>query len=308
MTEKKLNDNLKCEKSNKQKEGVSMMYGAIEAGGTKFVCAVSDENLNIIERESIKTTVPEETMKLVFEFFDKFKLEAIGIGSFGPIDVNKKSKTYGYITSTPKKGWANYNFLGAVKERYNIPVGWTTDVNAAALGELKKGAAVNLDSCLYLTVGTGIGGGAVINGNLLEGYGHPEMGHILVRRHKDDKYEGKCPFHKDCLEGMAAGPSIEARWGKKAYELTNEDKVWEMEAYYIAQALMVYTLTLSPERIVLGGGVMKQLQLFPRIRKELEKLMANYVSMPNLDEYIVPPALKDNAGITGCLLLAIDTK
>ncbi|KHD36265.1 fructokinase [Clostridium acetobutylicum] len=285
-----------------------MMYGAIEAGGTKFVCAVSDENLNIIERESIKTTIPEETMTLVFKFFDKFELEAIGIGSFGPIDVNKKSKTYGYITNTPKQGWANYDFVGAVKNRYNIPIGWTTDVNAAALGELKKGAAVNLESCVYLTVGTGIGGGAVVKGKLLEGYGHPEMGHILVRRHEKDTYEGKCPFHKDCLEGMAAGPAIEARWGKKAYDLTDKNEVWEMEAYYIAQGLMTYTLTLSPERIVLGGGVMKQLQLFPLIRKHLEKLMANYVAMPNLEEYIVPPALKDNAGITGCLLLAMDSK
>lgn len=284
------------------------MYGAIEAGGTKFVCAVSDEKLNIVERVSVKTTVPGETMDLVFKFFDKFELKSIGVGSFGPIDVNKKSKTYGYITNTPKKGWANYDFVGAIKAKYNIPVGWTTDVNAAALGELKKGAAANLDSCLYLTVGTGIGGGAVVNGKLLEGYGHPEMGHILVRKHKDDTYEGNCPFHNTCLEGVAAGPAIEARWGKKAYELADKNEVWEMEAYYIAQGLMTYTLTLSPERIVLGGGVMKQVQLFPLIRKELEKLMANYVSMPNLDEYIVPPALGDNAGITGCLLLAMETK
>uniref|UniRef100_UPI002ED8CC71 ROK family protein n=1 Tax=Clostridium guangxiense TaxID=1662055 RepID=UPI002ED8CC71 len=284
-----------------------MMYGAIEAGGTKFVCAVSDEKLNILERVSIKTTVPAETMNLVFEFFDKFKVEAVGIGSFGPIDVNKKSKTYGYITNTPKKGWANYDFVGAMKKRYNVPIGWTTDVNAAALGELKKGAAVGLDSCIYLTVGTGIGGGAVVNGKLLEGYGHPEMGHVLVRKHEADKYAGNCPFHETCLEGVAAGPAIEARWGKKAYDLTDKDEVWEIEAYYLAQALMTYTLILSPERIILGGGVMKQLQLFPLVRKELEKLMANYVSMPNLDEYIVPPALGDNAGITGCLLLAKDS-
>ncbi|WP_456237098.1 ROK family protein [Clostridium guangxiense] len=288
-------------------EGINLMYGAIEAGGTKFVCAVSDEKLNILERVSIKTTVPAETMNLVFEFFDKFKVEAVGIGSFGPIDVNKKSKTYGYITNTPKKGWANYDFVGAMKKRYNVPIGWTTDVNAAALGELKKGAAVGLDSCIYLTVGTGIGGGAVVNGKLLEGYGHPEMGHVLVRKHEADKYAGNCPFHETCLEGVAAGPAIEARWGKKAYDLTDKDEVWEIEAYYLAQALMTYTLILSPERIILGGGVMKQLQLFPLVRKELEKLMANYVSMPNLDEYIVPPALGDNAGITGCLLLAKDS-
>ena len=144
-----------------------MKYGAIEAGGTKFVCAVSNEKLEILERISLPTTTPDETMKNVFEFFDKYDLDAIGVGSFGPIDVNKKSKTYGYITTTPKLAWANYNFVGALKDRYNIPIGWTTDVNAAALGELKKGAAVGLQSCIYLTVGTGIGGGAMINGQFL---------------------------------------------------------------------------------------------------------------------------------------------
>ena len=281
-----------------------MKYGAIEAGGTKFVCAVSNENFEILERVSIPTTTPDETMNAAFEFFDKHELGAIGVGSFGPIDVNKKSKTYGYITTTPKIAWANYNFVGAVKDRYNIPIGWTTDVNAAALGELKKGAAVGLQSCVYLTVGTGIGGGAAINGQLLEGYGHPEMGHILVRMHPDDKYEGNCPYHKNCLEGIASGPAIEERWGKKAYELEDNEEVWKIEAFYLAQAMMTYTLILSPERIVLGGGVMKQSQLFQLIRKELEQLMKNYVSMPNLNEYIVPPALGDNSGITGCLILA----
>ncbi|MFT8340887.1 ROK family protein [Clostridium beijerinckii] len=284
-----------------------MKYGAIEAGGTKFVCAVSNENLEIIERVSIPTTTPDETMKSVFEFFDKYNLEAIGIGSFGPIDVNKKSKTYGYITTTPKLAWANYNFVEIIKDRYNIPIGWTTDVNAAALGELKKGAAFGLQSCVYLTVGTGIGGGAVINGQLLEGYGHPEMGHILVRMHSNDKYEGSCPYHSNCLEGIASGPAIEERWGKKAYELEDNKEVWRIEAFYLAQAVMAYTLILSPERIVLGGGVMKQRQLFPLIRTELEQLMKKYVAMPNLDEYIVPSGLGDNSAIIGCLLLAQKT-
>ncbi|OVE70252.1 fructokinase [Clostridium diolis] len=284
-----------------------MEYGAIEAGGTKFVCAVSNENLEIIERVSIPTTTPDETMKSVFEFFDKYNLEAIGIGSFGPIDVNRKSKTYGYITTTPKLAWANYNFVGIIKDRYNIQIGWTTDVNAAALGGLKKGAAFGLQSCVYLTVGTGIGGGAVINGQLLEGYGHPEMGHILVCMHNNDKYEGACPYHSNCLEGIASGPAIEERWGKKAYELEENKEVWKIEAFYLAQAVMTYTLILSPERIVLGGGVMKQRQLFPLIRKEVEQLMKKYVAIPNLDEYIVPPALGDNSAIMGCLLLAQKT-
>lgn len=281
-----------------------MIYGAIEAGGTKFVCAVSDEQGEIKGKVSIPTTTPEETLEQVFTYFDQFDLSAIGIGSFGPIDVNPASPTYGYVTTTPKMDWINYDFLGAVKKRYAIPVGWTTDVNAAALGELRKGAARGLSSCVYLTVGTGIGGGAVVNGELLSGYGHPEMGHILVRLHPDETFKGFCPYHENCLEGIAAGPAVEQRHGKKGSELADDSVVWEMEAYYLAQALMSYTLVLSPERIILGGGVMKQAQLFPLIRQEFEKLMGGYVQLPALDEYIVPPALGDNAGITGCLLLA----
>ena len=280
------------------------MLGAIEAGGTKFVLAVSDNNLDHIERLSIPTTTPEETFDKVFEFFDNYTLDAIGIGSFGPIDVNKKSPTYGYVTSTPKLAWQNVDFLGKLKQRYDVPMGWTTDVNAAAYGELKRGAAVGKDSCLYLTVGTGIGGGAVVNGEPIEGYGHPEMGHLLVRLHPDDSFEGTCPFHGNCLEGLAAGPAIEKRYNKKAQYLTDNQKFWEIEAYYLAQALMTYTLTLSPEKIILGGGVMKQSQLFPLVRDQLSELVNDYVAMPDMTDYIVPPKLEDDAGITGCLLLA----
>lgn len=283
-----------------------MLFGAIEAGGTKFVCAVSDKELTILERVSIPTTVPEETMAEVFAFFDKHDVVSIGVGSFGPIDVNKKSKIYGYVTTTPKKGWTNYNFLGALKERYDIPVAWTTDVNAAAYGELKKGAAVGKESCLYLTVGTGIGGGVVIDGKIINGYGHPEVGHISVKRHPEDTYEGTCPFHKDCLEGVAAGPSLEKRYGVKGHELEPTHKAWEIEAYYLAQAIMNYTLVLSPEMIIFGGGVMKQEQLFPLMRESYKNQVNGYVATPELEEYIVPCALGDNAGITGCLLLAME--
>ncbi len=280
------------------------MLGAIEAGGTKFVLAVSDDEFNIIERQSIPTTTPEETFEKVFEFFDQYDVSAIGIGSFGPIDVNIKSETYGYITSTPKTAWEHTDFIGVMKERYSVPMGWTTDVNAAALGELTYGAAKGKESCLYLTVGTGVGGGAVIKGEPLEGFGHPEMGHILVRKHPEDQFEGHCPYHGDCLEGLAAGPAIEKRYGKKAQELADTEEVWEIEAYYLAQALMSYTLTLSPEKIILGGGVMKQTQLFPLIRDEFTRLMNDYVETPDMEEYIVSPQLKDDAGITGCLILA----
>lgn len=284
-----------------------MLYGAIEAGGTKFVCAVSDEQFNIKARISIPTTHPAETMTAVLDFFKDFSdIAAIGVGSFGPIDINHRSPTYGFITTTPKLAWANYDFIGALKAHYSIPIAWTTDVNAAAYGELKKGAAKGKSSCIYITVGTGIGGGAVVKNHILEGFGHPEMGHVLVRRHPQDTYQGNCPYHHDCLEGMAAGPAIEDRCGKKAQELDADDQAWEMEAYYLAQAILDYTLILSPEKIILGGGVMKQTHLFSLIRQSFAEQLADYVQTPPLDEYIVPCELADDAGITGCLLLAAD--
>lgn len=280
------------------------MYGAIEAGGTKFVCAVSDDSLNILECVSIPTTKPSETMKEVFAFFDKHPVDAIGIGSFGPIDINKNSKTYGYVTNTPKLAWKDYNFVGEMKKRYQVPIAWTTDVNAAAYGELRKGAAVGKDSCVYLTVGTGVGGGGVVNGQLLEGFGHPEMGHILVRQHPEDTYKGNCPSHGNCLEGLAAGPAIGDRMGKKAQHLAEDDPYWKIQAFYLAQAIVNYTLILSPEKIIFGGGVMKQKQLFPLIRESFKEQMNDYVPVPDLEDYIVPCALEDKAGVTGCLLLA----
>lgn len=280
------------------------MLGAIEAGGTKFVCAVGDETGAIIAREQIPTTIPEETMPKVIEFFKQHPVKAIGIGSFGPIDVIRESPTYGNITSTPKPGWKDYPFVQTIREAFAIPIGFNTDVNAAALGEATLGAAKGLDSCLYITVGTGIGAGAVVQGQLLQGLSHPEMGHILVRRHRDDHYQGKCPYHSDCLEGLAAGPAIETRWGAKGVDLVDRKEVWEMEGFYLAQALMQYVLILSPKKIILGGGVMHQKQVFHSIYKNLKELLNDYVSLPELEDYIVSPRLGDNAGITGSLLLA----
>lgn len=285
-----------------------MLYGAIEAGGTKFVVAVGEENGKIIKRESFPTEKPEITMEKVYAFFENYRAElvAIGIGSFGPIDIRKKSDTYGYITQTPKLAWRNYDFVGNMKAKFDVPIGFTTDVNAAALGEVKLGAAADVESCIYLTVGTGIGGGAVVNGKILEGYSHPEMGHILIGNEKEDTFEGTCPSHKNCLEGLAAGSAIEARWGKKGVDLSEDKAVWDLEASYLAKALLNYTLILSPERIVLGGGVMKQRQLFPLIREKIVALNNDYIELPDLESYIVPPKLEDNAGITGCVLLAVE--
>lgn len=284
-----------------------MIFGAIEAGGTKFVCAVSDENLSLIERISIPTTTPDETMKAVIQFFEGYpEIKAIGIGSFGPIDINPKSDTYGSITSTPKLAWANYAFLDVMKQHFDIPYAWTTDVNAAAFGEIKKGAAAGSSSCVYITVGTGIGAGIIIQDSIIQGYSHPEAGHIGVKRHPSDHFKGNCPYHADCLEGMASGPAIEKRFGLSASNLDSTHEAWEIEADYLAQALVAMTLIVSPEKIILGGGVMKQTQLFPLIRARFKTLLNDYVVTPNLEDYILPCALGDNAGLTGCLLLAID--
>ncbi|MEH6943248.1 ROK family protein [Bacillus sp. JJ722] len=281
-----------------------MLYGGIEAGGTKFVCAVGNQHGDIIERISVETTTPKETMEEVISFFGKFDIASIGIGSFGPIDVNEESSTYGSITTTPKLAWRGYPFVAAMKEAFHVPVGFNTDVNVAALGEVTYGAAAGLDSCLYITIGTGIGAGAVVRGELLKGLSHPEMGHILVRRHPQDTYVGNCPYHKDCLEGLAAGPAIKARWGKRGMDLQNQQEVWEIEGYYIAQALMQYILVLSPKKIIIGGGVMKQKQLFPIIYRHVTKLINHYVELPAGSEYIVSPKLGDNSGIIGSLILA----
>ena len=208
------------------------------------------------------------------------------------------------ITTTPKLPWRNYPIVQALKDAFSLPIGFNTDVNAAALGEATLGAAKGLDSCIYITVGTGIGAGAVVQGKLLQGLSHPEMGHILVRRHHNDQYHGKCPYHKDCLEGLAAGPAIEERWGKKGIDLVDQKEVWDLEGYYIAQALMQYILIISPKRIILGGGVMKQKHVFASIYKYLHELLNDYVTLPDLKTYIVSPGLGDHAGITGALLLA----
>lgn len=285
-----------------------MLVGAIEAGGTKFVCAIGNESNEIIERVSFPTTTPEETLAHVFEFFDQYELASIGIASFGPIDINEKSETYGYVLSTPKLAWKDFDFLGAMKERYDIPMGWTTDVNAAALGESEKGAAAGLDNVMYITIGTGVGAGAIVNGQLLEGIGHPEMGHLLVKPHQDDHYDGFCPYHGNCLEGMAAGPSINGRLDMAGKDVDPDHQVWDFMANYIGQALVAYTVILRPERIILGGGVMHAPKMLDKVKEAFDALLGNYVDVPELDSYLVKPGLGDNAGITGAILLANQVK
>lgn len=284
------------------------LYGSIEAGGTKFVLAVGNEDLEIIERHSIPTQSPTDTMPAVIDFFKKFPVQSIGLGCFGPIDLNKNSSTYGYITNTPKLDWHMYNIVGVLEKELAVPVAFTTDVNAACYGEFVAGAALNLDSCVYYTIGTGVGAGAINKGTFIEGFSHPEIGHMTVNKAKGDFYEGNCPFHESCLEGFCAGPSIEKRTGKKGEELKEEDPVWEMISFYLAQAIYNTTLFLSPKKIILGGGVMRQAHLLDQVKDKFQKMMNHYVEYPNIDEYLVLPLLGENSGTIGSLALAKEEK
>lgn len=286
-----------------------MKIGCIEAGGTKFVCGIIDENKNILNQNVIPTGTPEETYEAMFAFFDQFEMDAMGVASFGPIDLNRTSKTYGYFTTTPKPGWAFTPFASVLEERYKIPVGFDTDVNGAALAELKYGAGAKLDNLVYYTVGTGIGAGVVVNRKMVHGMMHPEAGHTLVRRHPKDTFEGVCPYHGDCLEGMASGVAMEKRWGIKGHLLAPDHEAWDMEAYYIAQACVQAIVMVSPEKIVLGGGVMKQVQLFDLIHKHVKEMLNGYIQSPLLDDlstYIVAPGLGELSGMLGAFALALE--
>ena len=287
-------------------------YGSLEAGGTKMVCAIGDEQGNILERISIPTLAPETTMPAILDFFKNKNISALGIGCFGPVDLDKKSPTYGYITTTPKLAWRNYDIVGVCEKELGVPVGFDTDVNGSALGEATWGCTKELDNSIYITVGTGIGVGVIIDKKPYHGMLHPEGGHIFLARHPQDPMErGVCPYHELCLEGLASGPSIQARWGKPGVELADRKEVWELEAYYLAQAICSYIMILSPERIIVGGGVAHQEQMMPLIRKEVLRQMGGYIAakgMQDLDNYIVLPSLNDNQGILGALKLAMDAE
>jgi fructokinase len=290
------------------------LFGAIEAGGTKFVCLVGSGPDDIRAETRFPTTTPEATLRNALEFLRAEQtrqgpLAAVGIASFGPVDLQPRSPTYGFITSTPKPGWANVDIAGAAHAVLELPVGFDTDVNAAGLAEWRWGAAQGLDSVLYLTVGTGIGGGGLADGRLLHGLVHPEMGHIRIPHDLDaDPFPGACPFHGDCLEGLASGPAMKARWQQAAEDLPDDHPAWPLEARYLALAVVNVVCTLSPQRIVMGGGVMSHPRLLGLIRTQVVKLLNNYVRAPEvierIDDYIVAPALGGRAGVLGGLALA----
>lgn len=272
------------------------MFGAIEAGGTKFICGAGTgpDDLELIR---IPTTSPAATMAAVMEFFQRQRgLKAVGIGSFGPID-----RASGRITNTPKRAWQNFDIAGSVRSGLSVPVSLDTDVNASALAESRWGAGRGLTDFVYLTVGTGIGGGAMVNGLLLHGAAHPEMGHLAMPRDAArDPFAGCCPYHGDCLEGLASGPALEARWGAPAESLPPDHPAWTLEAHYLALGLANIALMLAPQRILLGGGVMRQGILFDLVRRDFSARLNGYVAACP----IAPPELGPRAGVLGGLILA----
>lgn len=290
------------------------LYGGIEGGGTKFVCVVGTGPGDLRAEERFPTTTPDATLGQALAFFRDTQarlgpLAALGIASFGPVDLKPGSPSFGFITSTPKPGWKNVDVAGPFRRALGLDVTFDTDVNAAALGEWRWGAAQDLDTFLYLTIGTGIGGGGLLGGHLMHGLVHPEMGHLrLPRDPAVDPFPGACPFHGDCLEGLASGPALLARWGRPAETLPPEHAAWALEARYLALALVNLICTVSPQRIVMGGGVMDQAHLFPLVRREVKALLNDYVRAPEIleqiDTFIVPPALGARAGVLGALALA----
>ncbi len=285
-----------------------MRLGAIEAGGTKMVLGVFDGGLKPLHQISLPTLSPDETIPQMIDYFKEQKVDALGIATFGPVNLRAGSKSFGTILNTPKLAWQRYPLLLAFEEALGVPCEIDTDVNAAALAESALGAAKGLLNCLYLTIGTGIGGGLYSEGQLVHGLMHPEWGHVLVSRHEDDPMlHGVCPYHKNCVEGFASGPSMQTRWGIPGKDLPEDHWAWELEAYYLGQLCAIALMTVSPEKILLGGGVMHQDKLLPMVREQMQKLVNGYMDaeqMPPMEDYITSPALWPDSGLIGAALLA----
>ncbi len=290
------------------------LYGGIEAGGTKFVCMIASSTRKIYASARFPTTTPQETLGDCIAFFKghsrKYPISALGIGSFGPLDLDPDSPAHGFITTTPKQQWSDTGITRIMEAGLDVPVVLDTDVNAAAFAEYVWGGERKFDPLLYITIGTGIGGGCVVRGEPIRGLIHPEMGHLRIPHDREmDPFEGICPFHKNCFEGLASGPAMQARWGLPAEKLPGDHPAWDLEALYIAYALVNLMLSFSPCRIVLGGGVMSRAGLFPKIRTRVKELLAGYLYPPEvlqqIDEIIIPPALKAKSGILGAIALAM---
>ncbi len=286
------------------------IVGAIETGGTKTVCAVGSGPDNILALERFPTTTPDETLGQCLKLMQTWRadVQAVGIASFGPVDLNRSSATWGYITNTPKEEWQYVDLVGIFQEGLEVPVLMDTDCNGAALGEYVWGAAQGLDTFIYLTIGTGVGGGGMVNGALMHGLLHPEMGHVFVPRDPEqDPYPGWCTYHGDCLEGLAAGPALEGRWQMKGETIPPDHPAWALEAQYLASGIVNFIYTLSPQMVILGGGVMDNDFLFALVREQIREQMKGYLQvkrlLEELDQFVVPPVLGNRAGVLGAVAL-----
>jgi fructokinase len=295
---------------------IKKIFGAIELGGTKITAIVASDLNNIISKKVFPTLSPNETLQDIIQFFksaikdEEYDYQAVGVGSFGPLDLNPESKTFGYITSTPKLGWQFFNIKQEIESALHTIVYLETDVNASALGEFFLYPENKIRNLTYITIGTGIGAGIIINGRIVHGMVHPEFGHIRIPHdYRQDPFPGICPFHRDCFEGLASGPAIAARWHQSPETIPTDHIAWELEAEYIAYAIANLICTISPEIIVFGGGVMQRPALLKMIQSKTRFVLSGYIKSKlledNISEYIITPRLKEDSGILGALSMAI---
>lgn len=285
-----------------------MRLGALEAGGTKFRVAVCDEDLDVLAEDRFVTTAPRETVGAVVAFFRSQGVDAVGISSFGPLDLRPGSSGYGSIMATPKPGWSGAPLLDMLRSELGVPVAIDTDVAGAALAEHEMGAGVGVDPIVYITVGTGLGGAILHEGEILHGHGHSELGHVPVRRVAGDDFAGTCPFHGDCLEGMACGVAVHRRWGTDPADLSGRAEVWRLEAAYLSQLVGVLTYVVAPRRIIFGGGLFNQPTLLEEVRTASQQVLGGYGTDPevtgDLTGYVVGAGLGQDAGLVGSAVLA----
>jgi fructokinase len=281
------------------------MIAGIELGGTKTVVATGSPAGEILEICNFPTTDPQSTLAFASRWLaERGHPSAIGVAAFGPIGLTRGSENFGRVLATPKPGWSGFSLLGTLAAAFpQAKLALETDVNAAALAEARVGAAAGMDDVVYITIGTGIGGGVLSGGRLVHGAVHPEFGHLKVPRFAGDAYAGVCPFHGDCLEGLASGPAIAARWGSPAADLPADHPAWQMQAWYLAHGILALLAIVSPSRVIIGGGVSQVAGLHAQIQSQLREIAAGYFPTVLGETYVVPPLLSQQAGIRGAILL-----
>lgn len=297
--------------SQRRRAPASSIHAGIELGGTKCVAILARGPGEVVARESLPTTSPEETLgrlsDILQDWRSKEAIQSLGIASFGPVDLDPRSPAYGHITTTPKPGWAGTDVIGPLRQAAKAPAAFDTDVNGAALAEMRWGSGRGFRDFAYVTVGTGVGVGLIANGLPMRGFAHCELGHIRIARLPGDDFPGSCPFHGDCVEGLAAGPSLIARVGAGEIEkLRNDDPLWESVSWALAQLCHSIVCAAAPQAVAMGGGVLEsQPHLLERIERMLALSLNGYMTLPGSGRYVRPPELGRDAGPLGAIALAM---